>query len=346
MNAENRKKLIARYLKNSASEDEVRVFFEEMKDDSFVNLVHSFDEQPIPIYRKLRKISKYWISAASILLIFGGGLYLLTSRDISFTSNKSAFEQYMPAKNKAIMKIDGQIMASLADSSEYVDQILSLSHDKDIQYITVETQDANTFRMALPDGSLVYLNAGTKLKFPKEFTNGERKVEVDGEAYFEVVADVDRPFMVSTHGKYQGTHRNMDVTVTGTKFLVSNYQDLTSAHTVLLEGVVSVNNERMAPGYIYELSEGREAISRPSSLSKYTDWIDGVFELDGEPISTILYKIEKWYGVRFIGKKTFKNQNFGGVISRNVPLKDILSLLEENAGLKFKEADNNQIIIL
>lgn len=350
MKEENRKKLISRYLENSASEGEVQVFFEEMKDDTFVTLLQSFEEKPLTttIPKTARIKVKYWIAAACVLLAMGLGLYHLKSVDTSFGIDRpvAAFEQFLPAESKAVMKIDGQVVASLSDSSEYADKISILRLAKEVQYITVETQVANTFRMALPDGSLVYLNAETRLRFPKEFALDTRNVEVYGEAYFEVKTDADRPFIVSTHTDNLGDSRSMDVTVTGTKFLVSNYKDLSSAHTVLLEGSVSVNKSNIQPGYMYQLSQGRETISRPPSLSRYIDWIEGVFEFDGEPISSILYKIEKWYGVRFIGRKAFKNQSFGGVISRSVPLKDILNLLEENTDLRFQEAANNQITVL
>ncbi|MBL1409496.1 FecR family protein [Sphingobacterium faecale] len=350
MKEENRKKLILKYLTNKASEKEILVFFEEMKEDTFVALLEELEISRVNAAPKQPWFRfAYWAAAASILLAIGTVIYFWAGSYLSEHTKDSiaALEQYRPAENKAIMTIDGERVAVLSDSAEYVDRLSFFEKEKEIQYVTVETQVANVFRMALPDGSIVYLNAESKLKFPKKFSSAsDRQVELEGEAYFEVKSDINHPFIVATSVKREEQLRQMDVRVTGTKFLVSNYRDQSDAHTVLLEGKVAVNTAKIDPGYIYQMDKEGQQVYKLSSLRKYVDWVEGTFEFEGEQITDILRKIEKWYGVKFIGKKATNKYSFGGVISRSVPLKDILNLLEENTDLRFEQATGNQITIL
>lgn len=345
MKSENRKKLIDRYLHNKATEAEILVFFEELKDESFVSLLENESSNRIsPIKRTFRI---WWAAAVLAISLLGLSYYQLRDMNPSLLENNIPdLAHYLPAENKAILWVDGEAVSSLASTQDYTQQVEHLQNQaEDIQYITVETKTANTFKLTLPDSSLVFLNAGSKLRFPNRFTADKREVELYGEAYFDIVSNAEKPFIVRSNRQENNSERPMDIAVTGTKFVVSNYADMDRAHMALLEGKVEVNKMTIKPGFVYQLEGGRQLIYHAQNINRYVDWVQGVFEFDGERLSAIMLKIEKWYGVKFIGKKIENNETFGGMIARSVPLKDILLLFQEHTNLRFEQAPNNQIIV-
>lgn len=148
--------------------------------------------------------------------------------------------------------------------------------------------------LTLPDGSKVWLNAGTVMEFTAKFPKNERNIKVDGEIYIDVAHDSERPFFVHTD--------QMTVRVYGTKFNVSSYHDARESSVVLVEGKVVVLHQGepqlLNPGEMFSLSGGVSE-HREVDVDYHTSWINGILRLNKTPVAEILEKISRYYNVDF-----------------------------------------------
>lgn len=198
---------------------------------------------------------------------------------------------------------------------------------------TITTGKGNHYSMVLTDGTKVWLNAASSLRFPAAFSGGERKVEVTGEVYFEVAPDPQKPFRVQLPGRGS-------IEVLGTHFNVHAYNDEPGVATTLFEGAVKVRKDDqqqlLAPGQQAVLNEQPGiTLNKQVDLAQVIAWKEGYFWFDDTNIYTLMKQISRWYDVevRFEGKVT--EDGFTGKISRNVPLSQVLQILELY-GLHFK----------
>jgi len=161
---------------------------------------------------------------------------------------------------------------------------------------TIFTKPGSIFHTVLPDGTSVWLNDGTTLKYPETFEGTERQVYLDGEAYFEVKADPEHPFIIN--------NAFMKTEVTGTRFNISAYQEDRFFELTLQEGKVSLlngNNELcLKPGeqVRYEKESNRLSMRKVNPLL-YSSWIDGKLMFEDETLGIALKKLGRWYNVRF-----------------------------------------------
>jgi ferric-dicitrate binding protein FerR (iron transport regulator) len=183
----------------------------------------------------------------------------------------------------------------------------------------------------LPDGSLVWLNAGSSLHFPTAFVGKQRRVEVTGEAYFEVKKNVSMPFAVKVN--------NAEVQVLGTKFNVMAYKDETALKTTLFSGEVKFvfgdNNSIIKPGQQTQLSKnGRIKVLSGIDLDEVIAWKNGMFDFQGADLVTVTRQLSRWYGVELIFDK--KNDDiFYAKIPMDTKLKDALKALELTGKVRF-----------
>jgi ferric-dicitrate binding protein FerR (iron transport regulator) len=177
----------------------------------------------------------------------------------------------------------------------------------------------------LPDGSRVWLNAASTLRFPTAFTGNEREVALTGEAYFEVAKDNSRPFRVMAG--------NMQVNVLGTQFNINAYPEESAIRTSLLEGSVRITNGNVSgllkPGQqaVLDREEGNIKI-KDVDMSGIVAWKNGLFQFEGADIITIMREISRWYDVEVVYAGKVPVRRFEGKISRNVQLSDVLEILE------------------
>ena len=194
-----------------------------------------------------------------------------------------------------------------------------------VAFNTLLIPKGGQYEVTLPDGTLVWLNAASSLKYPTAFTGSERHVEMTGEAYFEVARNTVMPFTVST-GK-------STVKVLGTHFNVSAYDDDPADKTALLEGAVVVGKGEkkvlLAPGQQAVVDHDAGAIAvRTINVDDAVAWKNGYFSFRKEDLRTALRKIARWYNVdvEYQGKET--NKLLGGTVSRTQTIEEILSYLE------------------
>ncbi|MDR2284308.1 MAG: FecR domain-containing protein [Sphingobacterium sp.] len=195
------------------------------------------------------------------------------------------------------------------------------------------TDRGQTYRVLLPDGSAVWLNAMSELTYrPALVEAGKRVVHLKGEAYFEIAKDSKHPFVVKS--------RNQEVRVLGTHFNVNAYNDEPFVATTLLEGAVRL----YAGGVERLLSPGQQAVNRDGelrirtvSLDNVTDWKDGDFAFQQVDFRTALRKIERWYDVEMVYDESLpKDLAAGGWISRKKSLSSVLRFIESTKIVRFK----------
>jgi len=201
-------------------------------------------------------------------------------------------------------------------------------------YNTLETPRGKQYSVVLPDGSKVWLNAASSLKYPTAFSGKERHVELTGEAYFEVAHNKAKPFKVQTNGQ--------TVQVLGTHFNIKAYADEPATWTTLLQGSVKVENNRQQAAV---LIPGQQAVNGNSgkmqTLKKIDadavlDWKNGEFVFSGESLESIMRKVSRWYDADVEYKdETLRKEHFFGSVSKWSSASDVLDALALTGTVKF-----------
>ncbi len=189
--------------------------------------------------------------------------------------------------------------------------------------------------LTLSDGSQVWLNAESTLKYPVAFTGNERKVEITGEAYFEVVHNSKMPFKVAV-----GKELVEDL---GTHFNISAYGEEPVMKTTLIEGAIKLRDVRMKPGEQASVKDGKIAVIKDVDLEDVLAWKNGKFHYNSMDLETILRQAARWYDVD-IEYRGRINETFSGGISRNVNASEFLKILEYSKKVSF-EIEGRKIIV-
>ena len=194
-----------------------------------------------------------------------------------------------------------------------------------VVYNTLSTPRGGQYQVVLPDGSKVWLNAASSLLFPTAFTGSQRKVELTGEAYFEVAKNKDKPFLVKVG--------DMQVKVLGTHFNINAYSDENTIRTSLLEGSVKIikdnKSKLLKPGNQAVLNKKQNEIDITDiDMNGVMAWKNGLFQFEGDNITTIMREIGRWYNVEIVYSGKVPARTFEGKISRNAELSEVLRILE------------------
>jgi transmembrane sensor len=307
--------------------------------------------------RKIRK--RTWILAAAILTGSIIGVYTLYEV-INIDKNPAqAKNNNVPAVQRAIEPGKERAVLTLADNRQidldtlpagviaYQDQMeISKQKDNQLVYKVSNNQKTGTkisnnklttpyggeYKITLADGSKVWLNAGSSLRYPTAFNGNDRKVEVTGEGYFEIAEDKTKPFRVFA----QGT----EVKVTGTKFNVKAYDTDNQVTTTLVSGSVVVQHgsklKNMKPNQQAIVSGDSIKIktNNKEEMARVLAWKHGFINLEGETVESILKQIKRWYNVDTQIKGT-PETTITGTIEKSTPLPQVLELLNTNASVEF-----------
>lgn len=231
--------------------------------------------------------------------------------------------------NTKVIKLNGQIAYSSNGRSAANETLWN----------TISTARGNQYMLILSDGTKVWLNAASSMRFPTAFKGSERKVEITGEAYFEIAKDAQMPFKVIAGGG--------EIQVLGTHFNVNAYTDESAIKTTLLEGSVAVQKDNnrlvLAPGQQARFHSpassstpgapgGRSAITllKDIDTGHETAWKDGFFWFDNTDIHTLIRQVSRWYDVEIEIKGEISDDGFTGKVPRSVPLSRLLKVLELN----------------
>ena len=208
-------------------------------------------------------------------------------------------------------------------------------------YNTVETPLGMRSSLTLPDGTKVWLNAGSSINYPVLFANNSREVSLKGEAYFEVKKDKSWPFVVTT--------KNMNVVVSGTTFNCNAYPENDQVQTVLVEGEVTIVNQSatelttLNPGELAIFDNGNQQITTTKTdLQKYIAWKSGKLMFRDDKMNKVVEKLERWYNVEFeIEDQEIANYVYTATFV-DESLDQVLKMLSLSAPIRYPISERNK----
>ena len=319
----------------------------ENGEEEFLHLEKSIYDQ------KSRRMTLRWSIAASIILLVG----LFVGRTINgvrdmHEEQELAKNVMQPGTSKAILMMadgkevvleQGQNLNILLNERVRVATsnrgIVYEEHGKGVvteEYNKLTTPIGGEYSLVLSDGTKVFLNADSELKYPVEFSDGKRIVDLKGEAYFEVHKDSLRPFVVRVNGA--------EVTVLGTSFNVNTYGDDGQIYTTLVNGAVRVSSvkngqaEVLKPGMqsVMDVQSGQLTV-REVDVEPYVAWGEGRFVFRAMTLDLIMRQLQRWYDFEvFYQNPELKDYEFRGVIKRDMDLDKVLSVIKVTTNVDFE----------
>ncbi len=291
---------------------------------------------------RFRKIYPY--VAAAMILIIGVSVYtyFTPSRQDNTQTARQQNNDIDPGTNKATLILgDGQSYLLSEDKQEittdqtgihYIDGTSIVEQTAPV-IATLSTPRGGQYRLTLPDGTKVIVNSETILRYPTQFGPKDRRVELIGEAYFEVTHDKDKPFVV--RGNKQ------EIEVLGTAFNVSDYPSEPTT-TTLLTGSVKLHfktssiSSTLTPGMQSIWNEGELDIKRVNG-EDYIAWTRDLFVFNDMPLTEIMKQLERWYDIEVVYPSNFHEERFYAEIPRNRKLSEVLHSLERSGNFKFEQ---------
>lgn len=308
---------------------------------------------PINQERRLQKRKSIlkWAAAACITLSLGAGLYKLIPIKPQIAQGKPeslASNEVLPGGAKAVLtlgnghkiilekakqgklaELNGMRISKLANET-LVYQGMEDDQQGVLDYNMLTVPRSGQYQLILPDGSKVWLNSQSSLRYPSKFSMGRRTVELTGEAYFEIAHDVKRPFIVKS--------KDQNITVLGTRFNVNAYSDEPATVTTLIDGSVELGiaskTVLLKPGH-KALQRNGNIIIQPASIQQAVAWKTGAFDFSHLDIKAIMRQIQRWYDIEVIFHGIPSTELYGGSIPRNVKLTQVIQILE-SSGLSFR----------
>ncbi|SFW13071.1 FecR family protein [Chitinophaga sancti] len=209
-----------------------------------------------------------------------------------------------------------------------------------VSYNMIRTPKARQFQLQLPDGTTVWLNAGSSLKYPTAFTGKERIVSITGEAFFDVAKDAAHPFVVEVADQVK-------VQVLGTQFNINAYPDEKQIRATLLQGSIKVNKDAAAvvlqPGQQAQVND-EITVNRNINTSQVSSWKDGVFNFDDLGVEAVMRQLARWYDIEVVYEQGIPTNRFYGEIGRNLSLAQVLEGLKLS-GVHFR-IEGKRLIVL
>lgn len=206
----------------------------------------------------------------------------------------------------------------------------------------IRVPQGGEYRVVLSDGTRVWINSDSELRFPSVFDGKERVVELVGEAYFEVSRDTLHPFIVRSG--------ETSVRVLGTSFNVCRYADDDFEQVTLAQGAVEVSYRareyRLTPGDQFEArKDGANPVVRKVDVNLYTSWKDGMFRFQDMPLDELMQKLQRWYNVDyFFVNATCRDYRFTGAIRRDADFNEFVKSIEKTTNVRFTINGNNVMI--
>lgn len=304
-------------------------------------------------------LKKWMVAAAAVLIAALGSVYLLNNNDgkeEKKTAQQQPHTDTKPetGKHSPILRLaDGRVihLDTAADGTLALQSGATIRKNKDgelsynnhtgqnsdqVQFNQLITPNGAQYKINLPDGSKVWLNAASGITYPTGFSGNTREVKVQGEAYFEITKNPKQPFIVRTE--------MMDVEVMGTSFNVNSYMDEPIQRTTLVEGSVRVSSPQggVAPQTLkagqqaaVDIQPGTAIKVQPADIDAATAWKNGYFHFDGTPAREVMRQISRWYDVEIIAKGKL-SKHFRGMLPRNASLEEVLHMLSLTGEFKYK----------
>jgi transmembrane sensor len=346
----------------SLSDDERK----QIEDENWARLETRVDHpEPARIIPMITRYRRWVVAAALIIVAAGTWWFAAQYAGTGLTQKVIAKVDIPPGRDGAILTLnDGSQMVLDSMKTGVIghqsgSDIVLNDHgieyaktDKNIEtvvYNTLSTPKGRQFHIELPDGTEVWLNAASAIRYPTSFNGRERKVFVMGEAYFEVARNKTKPFIVDVD-------RKASVEVLGTHFNINAYKDEPTINTTLMEGSIRLSIFDQAAeakdGKAITLNPGQQARINGQAMNVIGDadlvmvmaWKNGVFQFNNTGIDEVLRQLARWYNLEIVYEQQVPDLEFTGVLRRDYNLSQALTILE-SMGVKFKVVANKLIVL-
>ena len=328
---------------------------------------HIFTQAGISQANHKSALSIYsWLGLAAALILFAaaGAYFIINTKSTQVDYTRHKKQDLIPGSNKAVLTLAGGRTVILNDASKgsiasegavaiskagegkvVYNSAGTTSTQKNylVAFNTLTTPRGGQYSVTLSDGTKVWLNAASSIKFPTVFNGNSREVEITGEAYFEVAHNAAKPFRVISN--------NQKIEVLGTHFDVNAYADESDIKTTLFEGKVKVStknkNATLYPGQQAQIktadAEAAIAVNTLQHAEETIAWKNGFFEFNQSDVQTIMRQVARWYDVEITYTGQIPDKTFSGTIARNVNASQLLEILSYS-GLHFK-IEGKKIIV-
>ena len=296
--------------------------------------------------------------AASLVVLLGLSYFLNKEKKGIIDNTPVIVEsKFKPGTDKAILTLESGEEVTLVKGTSFQIQnassngekiVYSKAENKEISYNYLTVPRGGQFKIILSDGTQVWLNSESQLKYPKNFKEGEtRKVElVYGEAYFDV-----SPYTEHNGAKFEVYNKSQQVQVLGTEFNIKAYRDETDIYTTLIEGKVSVSSENsnqvLKPNQQVKLNLNDNTVT-VFEVNGYneTSWKDGIFSFRRKPLKEIMKVLSRWYDVDFnFENPDLEKLGFNGVLGKAQNIEEILEAIKGFGVIENYEINNKTIIL-
>lgn len=335
---------------NPLTEEEEMLVGEKIYGEITERLDPVISEKVIPIWRRSRV---WWVAAGTIALIATAGYFLFNHKQSKTEIVRTPIPQMKPVTpggNKALLTLangsvivldsaangaltqQGKSIVFKKQDGELVYKNEGNSKSETVALNTISTPRGGQYQVVLPDGSKVWLNAVSSLRFPASFTANERVVELTGEAYFEVKKEAKKPFIVNILPSAAGVGGGK-VEVLGTHFNIMAYNDEATINTTLLEGAVNMTSAKghctLKPGEQAQVAKnGQLAVDEHADVEEAVAWKNGRFQFNNADVATVMREIARWYDVDIEYAGKVPAEKFEGEIPRNSNINEVFKILE------------------
>ena len=339
--------------------DSFNKYKEYSSEKAYEHFLQQIQQKENPSDGKIRRIRTWWYAAAAVIVL-AAGLSFYMSNFYSAVEEKRVLIQpgtqqaQLTLPDGSIIDVDKKEVNVVVDGVQvkYKKGVLSYQPTVTTQHEEESTEEkpVKSNELVIPrggentvilaDGTTVHLNAGSKLTYPVRFAGKRRVVALEGEAYFDVVKDETRPFIVQTHLG--------EVTVLGTAFNINAYTDA-SVYTTLVHGKVQFSSSSI--GTII-LSPGEQAVvsangseKRMVDLDEYVGWVDGRYVFNNRPLGEIMQTFERWYDIQvYYETPHLRDITYSGNLKRYGTINSFLDALELTGDLTYKISGRNILI--
>jgi transmembrane sensor len=309
-----------------------------------------------------------WSAAAAVLILLVAGAYLwingvekgksaqmavkpaiiVPGRQGAILTLSNGTQLLLDTVKNGIVALQGGVTVAVVNGS-----LQYKGKGAETIYNTMSTPKGRLFQVTLPDGTQVWLNSASSIRYPIAFNGAKRQVAITGEAYFEVKHNARQPFVVKVNNR-------AEVQVLGTHFNVNAYDNESHIATTLLEGTVQVKrldagnahaSVTLQPGQQAEwkedvLSDGINVV-KAANIDKVMAWRNGLFNFEGASLEEVMRQLERWYDIDVVFEKPKPDIRFGGKMTKGVTLNEMLEILKgfEGADLKFRLEGKRKLVV-
>jgi transmembrane sensor len=352
--------LVKKFTDGSATNDELEVFINLVNEGKFdKQLIEAMDKEADIIQKvdpkvyaidKSKTLLRRLAIAASIIFAISAGAYIFFSKRVTTQQVvQIQKKEIVPGSNQATLTLaNGQkIILSRGLSGKVAQQgntQIKVNKENEVVYsqeggttavlyntLSTAIGEASPYPLVLADGTKVWLNSESTIKFPTAFTGANRQVEITGEAYFEVVHNASNPFIVKVG--------NQTVEDIGTAFNINSYHDEPNIKTTLTQGSAKVS----ANGLAKILQPGQHTLVTPQSIllqtadsDAETAWIKNMFVFHDEELHSAMRQLSRWYNIDVVYNYNPKNVLLGGRFSKSRNINKLLKAFEQTGAVKFK----------